>query len=289
MNHREQRHQWAAAATITVAAALLPLPALAQNRPPGNDGPASGGFVGRGGVGRVDPLADVKVEIKASDEEWKVIGPKLRVVANAQQIVEADPTETLAAGPVAPRGGNFGPGGNGAFAGPAGAGGQRGGLGGPGGFGGGGRRGGGGGPPAGGGPIGVGPDGGNAGPDNRPPAPEGAGGQGRPNFVIGGNGGPGGGGPGGFGGGGPGGPGGGRGPGGPGGFGRSSPIALAQADLKIALDNPQSTPQEIQEKVVAVRKATERAKADLAAARKDLVELLTADQQAVLVGLGYLE
>lgn len=92
--------------------------------------------------------------------------------------------------------------------------------------------------------------------------------------------------------GGPGGPGGGRGPGGPGGpggFGRSSPIALAQAELKTVLDNPQSTPQEVQEKVAAVRKAIAKAKADLAAARKDLVELLTADQQAILVGLGYLE
>ena len=59
--------------------------------------------------------------------------------------------------------------------------------------------------------------------------------------------------------------------------------------MKMALDNPQSTPQEIQEKVAAVRQATQRAKADLAAARKDLIELLTADQQAVLVGLGYLE
>jgi hypothetical protein len=55
------------------------------------------------------------------------------------------------------------------------------------------------------------------------------------------------------------------------------------------LDNSQSTPQEIQEKVAAVRRATEKAKADLAAARKDLVELLTAEQQAILVGLGYLE
>ena len=53
--------------------------------------------------------------------------------------------------------------------------------------------------------------------------------------------------------------------------------------------NLQSTPQEIQEKVAAVRMATEKAKANLAAARKDLVKLLTADQQATLVGLGYLE
>jgi hypothetical protein len=282
MSHQEyqrprNRAPWSAAALA--AAILLPLPALAQNRPPGGDNGAPGGFIGRGGFGRVDPLANVKVEIKASDEEWKVIGPKLRAVASAQQIVEVDPTETVAS-PVAPRGGNFGPGGNGAFAGPAGSGGQRGG---PGGFGNGGRRGGDG-PAGAGAPGGGGPGAGNAPDDRRPPAPDG---QGRQNSVIGERGGPGGGAGGGFGGG-RGGPGGG-GPGGPGGFGRSSPIALAQADLKTALDNPQSTPQEIQEKVVAVRKATEKAKADLAAARKDLVELLTADQQVILVGLGYLE
>ncbi|MDB5318539.1 MAG: hypothetical protein JWN40_170 [Phycisphaerales bacterium] len=263
MSQQEEPRRPLAAPLAIVAlviAAALTLPALAQNRPlGGNDNPGPGAGIARVGIGRVDPFASVKLQINASDEEWKVIGPKLRVLAAAQQIVEADPAETVQ-NTGTPRGG--GGGGNGAFAGPAGAGGQRGG-GGPGGPGGGGP-GGGGGPPG----------------ERRQGGPDGPGGfQGRPN-VAGGQGRPGG-------------PGGGGGPGGPGGPGgnpfRSSPISLAQADLKTALDNPQTPPQEIQEKVAAVRHALQKAKADLAAARKDLVELLTADQQLVLVGLGYLE
>src|SRR5258706_116318 len=136
MRHQEQPRRPLTTQLATVAlavAAALSLPALAQNRPPGgNDNAGPGAFVARGGFARVDPLAGVKAQINASDEEWKVIGPKLRTLAAAQQIVEADPTETIQ-NPVVPRGG--GGGGNGAFAGPAGAGGQRGG-GGPGGPGG---------------------------------------------------------------------------------------------------------------------------------------------------------
>jgi hypothetical protein len=279
MSHQGQPRRTFTAGALAIlalaAGAALPLPALGQNRPGGGGdsggppGAGPGGFVvrGGGGFGRVDPLAGVKAQINASDEEWKVIGPKLRAVVAAQQVVEADPTESLGMQDVR-RGGGPGGGGNGAFAGPVGAGGPRGG--GPGGWGGGGP----GGPGGGGGPGGNGP-GGNR-PDGGPP---GGGGGGAPSGGF-----PGGQGrPAGFGGGGwPGGPGGGP-------FGRTSPIALAQADLKTALDDPQSSPQEIQEKVAAVRRATQQARADLAAARRELVELLTADQQLVLVGLGYLE
>ena len=67
------------------------------------------------------------------------------------------------------------------------------------------------------------------------------------------------------------------------------PIAQAQSELKAVLDDPKSTPQQIQEKVAAMRKATQKARADLAAAQKDLLELLTADQEVVLVSLGYLD
>jgi septation ring formation regulator EzrA len=87
------------------------------------------------------------------------------------------------------------------------------------------------------------------------------------------------GGPGGFGGPPPGGPGG-------GGFGQ---IAQAQADLQAALNDAKTSPQEIKEKVAALRKAREKARADLEAAQKDLVELLTDFQEAVLMGLGYLD
>jgi hypothetical protein len=249
-----------------VALAVAALPSLAQTAPgdgnPGANRPTPTANTFRG---RVDPLAGIKQQIQASDEEWKVIGPKLRLVASAQQIVETDPTENIV-NPNAGRGGGFG-GGNGAFAGPAGSGGQRG-PGGPRNFG--------------------GPNSGPPAPGGDGPPPAGPPGEGRPGAPVG----PGG--PGSFGGGrfgppgaGPGGPGGGGGPGGP--FQRTSPISLAQADLKTALDNPKTPPEEIKEKVAAVRRAQQKARADLDAARKDLVELLTADQQLVLVSLGYLE
>jgi alkanesulfonate monooxygenase SsuD/methylene tetrahydromethanopterin reductase-like flavin-dependent oxidoreductase (luciferase family) len=77
-------------------------------------------------------------------------------------------------------------------------------------------------------------------------------------------------------------------PGGPGGGGFGQ-IAQAQADLQAAVNDPKASPEEIKEKVAALRKAREKAKADLEAAQRDLVELLTAYQEAVLVGLGYLD
>jgi hypothetical protein len=77
--------------------------------------------------------------------------------------------------------------------------------------------------------------------------------------------------------------------GGPGGPGQRDPSAQLRADLQTALDDPKASPDEIREKVAALRKARENAKADLAAAEKDLLELLTAYQEAVLVNLGYLD
>ncbi|MFI5377783.1 MAG: hypothetical protein ACHRHE_00635 [Tepidisphaerales bacterium] len=103
---------------------------------------------------------------------------------------------------------------------------------------------------------------------------------------FGGRGGPGGGN---FGGrGGPGGGGFGGGPGGPGGPGMNGAISQAQADLQAALD-AKSPVAELQEKMAALRKAREKAKADLDAAQKDLLRILTADQQLVLISLGYLD
>jgi hypothetical protein len=78
--------------------------------------------------------------------------------------------------------------------------------------------------------------------------------------------------------------------GGPGGGpGQRDPSAQLRTDLQAALDDPKASPDEIREKLAALRKAREKAKADLAAAQKDLLELLTAYQEAVLVNLGYLD
>lgn len=81
----------------------------------------------------------------------------------------------------------------------------------------------------------------------------------------------------------------------PGGFGGGVPatgnnaLSQAQSDLQAALKDPKHTDKEIQEKVAAVRQARQRARAELDAALKELRLLLTAEQEAVLVGLGYLD
>lgn len=98
---------------------------------------------------------------------------------------------------------------------------------------------------------------------------------------LGGFGGPGG--PGGFGA--PGMPGGG--PGGP--FGAPDPIAVAQAELQALLDKKETAPDLLKEKVAALRTAKAKVHADLAEAKKELQLLVTPDQEAILVGQGYLD
>jgi Spy/CpxP family protein refolding chaperone len=66
-------------------------------------------------------------------------------------------------------------------------------------------------------------------------------------------------------------------------------VSVAIADLRASVTDAKSTPAQLQEKIAAVRKARQQAQADLAAAQKQLLELLTPDQEAVLVSLGYLD
>jgi Spy/CpxP family protein refolding chaperone len=66
-------------------------------------------------------------------------------------------------------------------------------------------------------------------------------------------------------------------------------ITQAQDELKTVLNDPKHTQAEVEELVAAVRKARLKAKADLEAAQKDLLQMLTPSQEAVLVSLGYLE
>src|SRR5205814_1671569 len=79
------------------------------------------------------------------------------------------------------------------------------------------------------------------------------------------------------------------GPGFPGGSGGSNIISQAQAELKAVIDDKKHSKAEVEEKVVVVRKARQKAQADLESAQKDLLLLLTKEQEAVLVSLGFVE
>ena len=273
------------ASLVGIAATSVVLVVVVIQAPPRrDDGKSAASRFASGGtataadraVGQIRPeefqgggLEEIQAKIHASDEEWKVIGPKLRrlMVAYATAEVsfdastmsstgEASQTRSTAFGGPDPGfapPGRWGPGGPGepggdSFASP--------GDGGP--FGRGGP-----------GPAGFGR--GGPGPDGFGPGPGGFGRGGR--------------GPGGFGRGGPG-PG-----GGPPGFGGPGGNAVAQklTELRTALADPNSTSEQLKEKLGAVRDARLKAKAELAVARKDLLELLTPDQEAVLVSLNYLD
>lgn len=114
-------------------------------------------------------------------------------------------------------------------------------------------------------------------------------------FGPGGAGGP----PPGFGGG-PGGPQGQGGPGGPppGAFGgpggpqrdqSPSPVQQKVNELRETLDNKDAKPDEIKAKLVALRDARAKARADLAKAQDELRDLLTVRQESVMVMMGMLE
>lgn len=68
-----------------------------------------------------------------------------------------------------------------------------------------------------------------------------------------------------------------------------TPIAKASADLRQTLENKDAPADEIKTKLAALREARAKVRADLEAARKDLKEVLTQRQEAVLVTNGMLE
>jgi hypothetical protein len=100
----------------------------------------------------------------------------------------------------------------------------------------------------------------------------------------------------GFGGGGPGG-GGGRGGGGGGGGGGNAGAApapttalgKASLELRTTLEDKNAAPETIAKKLAAVREAREKGRKDVADAQKELKEILTQRQEAVLVINGMLE
>jgi hypothetical protein len=92
----------------------------------------------------------------------------------------------------------------------------------------------------------------------------------------------------GFGGGGRGGPGGGGG----GGGGDQAPttaVGKASADLRTTLEDKNAAPETIAKKLSSLREAREKARKDVADSQKELKEILTQRQEAVLVINGMLE
>ena len=84
-----------------------------------------------------------------------------------------------------------------------------------------------------------------------------------------------------------------------GGFGRrpggntdnqpTTPVAKASADLRTVLENKDAPADEIAKKLAALREARDKARTDLQAVQKELKEVLTQRQEAVLVTMGMLE
>jgi hypothetical protein len=68
-----------------------------------------------------------------------------------------------------------------------------------------------------------------------------------------------------------------------------SKVAQAQRDLRTALENKDTPPAEITQKLAAYREAREKAREELKAAQKALAEAITPRQEAVLVANGLLE
>jgi len=238
----------------TCAILFLTLSLMAQQSPPAQPQQA---VPGANAPATNAGSENVQTLIKATDEEWRVINSRLQAVIAARQSVM---TYTVSGGGFNGFGG-FGGGPN--FGGDS--------LEGPGnGFGGGrgGRGGGFGGP---GGPNDFGAPGGPNG-FAGPSGPNGFPGPGGPN--------------------GPAGPGGAVVPGGPGfgpGLGGNNAVSTALAELTSTLADATSTPEQVKAKLAAVRIARQKAASDLAAAQKALLPLLTADQEATLVSLGYLD
>ena len=71
--------------------------------------------------------------------------------------------------------------------------------------------------------------------------------------------------------------------------GNNNAVGTALAELKTALADASSSPEQVKAKLAAVRSARQKAVNDLAVAQKSLLPLLTASQEATLVSLGYLD
>ena len=190
--------------TVLLSVLLMSASSLMAQRGAGAGGGAGGagaggpgGGRGRGGGGTQGQLDLIKVQLGASDDEWRVLSPKveklLAVWSDVYRIGETGVTRGGAAG-----------GGRGGRGGAGGAGGAAGGRGGP---------------------------GGNV----------------------------------------------------------NSDVQRALTELQTTLDNTASTPEQISLKLAQYRETKAKAVTTLAALRKELKELLTSRQEALMVTYGYLE
>jgi chromosome segregation ATPase len=68
-----------------------------------------------------------------------------------------------------------------------------------------------------------------------------------------------------------------------------SDVSKAQAELRTALENKDTPPAELAAKLKALRDARDKARGNLAQAQKELKDLLTQRQEAVLVNMGILD
>jgi len=68
-----------------------------------------------------------------------------------------------------------------------------------------------------------------------------------------------------------------------------TPLEIAQRELQQVLDNKDSTADQIAAKLKGLREAREKARLELVSAQKDLKEILTPRQEAVLVNMSMLD
>jgi hypothetical protein len=68
----------------------------------------------------------------------------------------------------------------------------------------------------------------------------------------------------------------------------TSDVALKTRELRAAVGNQATTPEELQQRLAALRDARKKAKEELSAAQKDLTEVLTVSQEGTLTLLGLL-
>jgi hypothetical protein len=69
----------------------------------------------------------------------------------------------------------------------------------------------------------------------------------------------------------------------------TSPVEAATRELRAAVEKPNASDADIDQKLTALREARVKAQANLDAARKELKEVLTAKQEANLVLMGTLD
>jgi hypothetical protein len=68
-----------------------------------------------------------------------------------------------------------------------------------------------------------------------------------------------------------------------------TPVGKAMQDIRDALQDKDTPPEELTKRIDAFKEALDKAKAEVAAAQKDLKDALTPRQQAILATMGFIE